>query len=329
MNEEIEYAQMLEIPVSTVNVVRKKRKNKKTKETLSAPTVFATKIEPNVSNANARSDLKQSVIEQVNGKLHESDDSRSITAEEQLFAESANSSGSLDIADIPERIDTVRLFAENERPFLDDEFSSDLSDFSLFGENTENEGGRYEMKRETRAQKRVRILLGAEFATACVLCGGIFLTNVFMPTSAMNTFFRALDGNYKNEQTDARTYSDFTLSSVVNDFSSAEITLSPTGVLTLKDKCHIYPVADGTVENVTQNADGSYTVKISHSDSFKGVVGGLDQVYYAIGESVKANVPLGYSGGENEVQVTMYSSGVLLNCFELTEENALAWVEKE
>ena len=36
MNEEIEYAEMLEIPVSTVNVVKKKRGRKRKAETLSA-----------------------------------------------------------------------------------------------------------------------------------------------------------------------------------------------------------------------------------------------------------------------------------------------------
>ena len=54
------------------------------------------------------------------------------------------------------------------------------------------------------------------------------------------------------------------------------------------------------------------------------VVGG-----YGVGDTVKTNVPVGYTAGETEVQVTMYSGGELLNCFELTEENCLAWVSAE
>ena len=50
---------------------------------------------------------------------------------------------------------------------------------------------------------------------------------------------------------------------------------------------------------------------------------------YNVDDAVKANVPVGYSEGETEVQVTMYSGGTLLNCFELTEENCLAWVVQE
>jgi hypothetical protein len=326
MNEEIEYAQMLEIPVSTVNVVRKKRKVKKEKPQEKSP-AFAPVSQ--TSACQNQGNLKDSVIEKVNGKMENGVQENYIQADAQLFAESANSLGSLDFSDIPERIDTTRLYKENERPTFDDAFALNDSPFSLFGEEMENDGGRYEMKEETRSQKLTRKILGGEFIAACVLCGGIFFTNVFMPTSAMNTFFRAIHANDTNASTEARSYADFTLSGVLSDFSSAELTLSPTGILSLNDECHVYPVADGKVETLTQNADGSYTVKIAHSDSFKGVISGLEQVYYAEGESVKANVPLGFSGGDMEVQVTMYNEGVLLNCFELTEENALAWVEKE
>ena len=48
MNEAIEYAEMLEIPVSTVNVVRKKRGKKR---------------------KNQDADLQESVIEKINDKM--------------------------------------------------------------------------------------------------------------------------------------------------------------------------------------------------------------------------------------------------------------------
>jgi hypothetical protein len=327
MNEEIEYAEMLEIPVSTVNVVRKKRKGKKAKT--GAEWAQTANGQPNVLAEDKKPDLKQSVIAQVNDKLtHGQTDL--LTAESELFAESANSGGKIDFSDIPDRIDTIRLFSENDRVFFNEETDDELDEnLSSFLENHENEGGRYALKHETRAQKRARIALGVEFAAVCALCGGIFLTNVFMPNSAINTFFRALDGNYAAAQTDARTWKDFTLSGVVNDFSTAELTLSETGVLSITSACHVYPVADGKVADITANADGSYSLKIAHSDSFSGVINGLEQVYYRVGDEVKANVPVGYADGEQEVQITMYSQGALLNCFELNGENELAWVAEE
>ena len=300
MNEEIEYAEMLEIPVSTVNVIHKKRRKKAQKtEQTDVPT------------------LKDSVIAQVNTRV---EDEQVIIPADQL-AESANSQGYVDFDSVPERIDTVRLFAdETERKnAYAENFFSEVDE--------ENDEGMYEMKQETRGQKALRLTLGIEFAAVCALCGAIFLTNVFVPNSAVNTFFRAVT-EPTVQQSDAREYSDFTLSPVVSELSDAELSLSAAGVLSFTDECCVYPAVDGEVSEVTRNEDGTYTLKIGHSDSFSGVISGLNQVSYAVGDEVKCNVPVGYTHGDTPVQVTMYSGGVLLNCFQLTEENCLAWVEE-
>jgi hypothetical protein len=300
MNEEIEYAEMLEIPVSTVNVIHKKRRKKAQKEQPTAPT------------------LKDSVIAQVNTRIED----QQVSADAAQFAESANSQGYVDFSSVPERVDTVRLFAdETERKNAYAE--------SFFPESEmENDGGMYEVnEEEPRAKKAVRLTLGIEFAAACALCGAIFLTNVFMPNSAVNTFFRAIH-NPAVSTSDTRTYSDFTLSPVVSELSDAEFSLSSAGILSFTDECCVYPAVDGEVQEVVRNEDGTFTLKIEHSDSFTGVIAGLNQVYYEVGDSVKSNVPVGYTQGEIPVQVTMYSGGVLLNCFQLNEENCLAWVEE-
>ena len=300
MNEEIEYAEMLEIHVSTVNVIHKKRRKKTKKAQSTAPT------------------LKDSVIAQVNTRV---EDEKVVVNAEQ-FAEGANSQGYVDFNSVPERVDTVRLFAdETERKNAYAE--------SFFPESEmENDGGMYEEnEEEPRAKKAVRLTLGIEFAAACALCGAIFLTNVFMPNSAVNTFFRAIHNPAVNTS-DTRTYADFELSPVVSELSNAELSLSAAGVLSFTDACCVYPAVDGEVQEVVQNEDGTFTLKLEHSDSFTGVISGLNQVYYTVGDSVKSNVPVGYTAGETPVQVTLYSGGVLLNCFQLNEENCLAWMEE-
>lgn len=325
MNEEIEYAEMLEIPVSTVNVVQKKnaRKRKADKKLSSPP-----KKEFN---------LQDSVIERINGKVGETLSEQAntenalsaeqITADAALFAEGANSQGKLNFGDIPDRVDTVRLYSavENRQRFVE---SSNNEEYSLNEEDFENDAPMYEMNPLSKREKRVKMVLGAEFAAVCALCGAIFLTNVFVPHSAINTFFRTLHSSVQTTA-DTRTYSDFALNSVVGDFSQIELSVSPTGVISFTGESCVYPAADGKVHSITQNADGTYTVKITHSDTFSAVMSGLDFVYYAQGEEVKSNVPIGYSEGETEVQVTMYSDGALLNCFEVTEENCLAWVTQQ
>ena len=309
MNEEFEYAEMLEIPVSTVNVIRKKPR-KKRGEQLRNPSKETFPIP-----------LKDSVIAQVNDRLTENqtgEQEESLQVDPALFAESANSEGSLDFDSIPERIDTVRVYSSAEmNGFHEDE---------LYPKNFENEGGMYETNDHSRLGKIFHIALNVEFIAACALCGAIFLTNVFMPHSAINTFFRAINATPATD-TDARTYTDFTLSPVVSDLSNVELSLSPAGILSFSGACCVYPTTDGEVTDVIQNENGIYTLKIEHSDTFTGIIQGLDYVYYNIGDEVKMNVPVGYTNGETEVQVTMYSNGALLNCFQLTEENCLAWLE--
>ncbi len=286
MNEEIEYAEMLEIPVSTVNVVRKKRRKKKEEEA-------------------QRTTLKDSVIASVNDRMEEPlPQTESVPQEEE---------GGLHFEAVPDRIDTVRLYdnqgdGNNLYPY----------DYPL------NEGGRY----KTKGKKgKAGLILGIEFGAACALCAGIFLTNVFMPNSAINTFFRAMATPTEPTAT-VKPYTDVTLFPVVSELSEAKLELSGSGVLSLTGDCCVYPAADGKVSEVVKEVDGSYTVKINHEDSFTGVFTGLNVVYYAAGDSVKANVPVGYTDGEKTVQVTMYAAGELLNCFELTEENCLAWVSQ-
>ena len=302
MNEEIEYAEMLEIPVSTVNIVRKpqRRKKVKTSESLTENTQSSVLDLPT-------SPLKDSVIAQVNDRLSEPQE----TALEESFnlenSAETTSEGRLNFDPIPERIDTLRLYSNEE--------TSNWRD-SLYPQNStpekENEGGRYAMNYKNHKKSAVKIALNAEFIAACALCGAIFLTNVLVPDSAINTFFRSIHSPSAVAQTDTRHYTDFTLSPVVSELSDAELSLSPTGILSFTDEGCVYAAANGTVSGVVQNADGSYTVKIEHSDTFTGVFNGLDFVYYAEGDEVLANVPLGYSNGENEVQVTMYSGGVSL-----------------
>ncbi len=317
MNEEIEYAEMLEIPVSTVNVVRKNRKKKKAQEHAFSQTPPLSQHE----FPHKKGDLKDSLIARVNEKMEEETTPLSTEA---LPAPTEQTDGKLDFNDVPDRIDTVRLYsAEDTENFGSELFSTNSQEGDIF----ENEGGRYALNYKKRTPKAVQRILKAEFAAACVLCGAIFLTNAFVPKSAINTFFRALATTPAVEETDNRLYSDFTLSPIVSELSDAELTLSATGILSFTDDCCVYPAADGNVLSVTQQADGSYTMRLEHSDSFTATISGLDHVYYGVGEDVKANVPLGYSLGEKEVQVTMYSGETLLNCLQITETNGLAWMD--
>ena len=54
----------------------------------------------------------------------------------------------------------------------------------------------------------------------------------------------------------------------------------------------------------------------------------MNAVYYETGSAVYANIPVGYTRGESDVQVTMYAGGEMLTGFAVDEENCLVWAEK-
>ncbi len=246
MNEELDYAEMLEIPVETVTVKRKEKK-RRTKEP----------------------DLQEQLVEQVNDRLEE----------------------------VP---------AEEDDP--------------LYAESTP-----IERVREPKANRKkwTKWLLIGEFAAVCALCATIFLTNIFMTDSGINTFVRGLfQGNAS--AVDTRTYSDFKLSPVVNDYTDAEIAVSETGVLSFTAKCSVYAPCTGTVASVNGNKETGYTVELKHSDSFSTIMSGLDTVYMAQGDTARSNIPLGYSDGEGEIRVMFYSDGTLLNCCTVGDDG-LSW----
>ncbi|MDE7083072.1 MAG: M23 family metallopeptidase [Clostridia bacterium] len=248
MNEELDYAEMLEIPVSTVNVVKKK-------SIFKHRPFFAPKEQHEV--APASDELKDLVVDSVN-----------------------------------ERVGAYTYTEDLTEPVKPEKKSK------FFGKD-----------------KGSKIIL-TELIAVCVLAAAIFLTNIFMPTSAINTFLGTLTGNKKTEA--EPTYNEITLSSVVSETSDAVVNVSESGVLSFTAKGSVYPVCTGKVASVTKNEDTTYTVEIAHTSTFTSVITGLSDVYSAEGTTVQGNIPFAYSDGENEVRVSMYDNGTLLNCYTLS-----------
>lgn len=331
MNQEIEYAEMLEIPVSTVNVVHKKRRKKAENELLknTEPTPTPLEIETATIEPVLQTESVQTATAVENTEFGGE-------AAEQLSATDAQNpdqaddqpqnEGDIVFDPIPEHIDTVRLYAaEDVENFKKNGLQP--QDYHLHA-NSQNGHTMYAMNAKNTPSKPVKIALGIEFGAVCALCAAIFITNAAFPNSAVNSFFRGMLGTDTETAANHRVYSDFELSPIVSTLSKATLTLSENGILTLTDATHVYPAADGTVAEIAKSADGLYTVTVQYSDSFSGVFQGLDQLYYSMGDSVKPRVPLGYSDGEGEVQITMYSDGTPLNCFRITDENCLAWLSE-
>ena len=252
MNDEINYAEMLEIPVETVTVRRRERKK------------AAAEAEDN--------NLTDQLVAEVNDRMAEAD-------EPVLEAEDPNYAESKQIERTP---------------------------------------------KSAKKKSWVKRLLLGELVAVCALCAVIFLTNIFLQNSAINTFVRGLfEGETRTA--DNREYSDFKLYPVVNDSVDTAITVSETGVVSFTANCSVYSPASGTLTKVNGNKETGYTVEIKHSDKFSTIISGLDSVYLAQGDSVMYNLPIGYTDGEGAVNVMMYSGDTLLNCVS-AENNKLAWI---
>lgn len=249
MNEELNYAEMLEIPVETVTVNRRERKHARETE------------------AESDEVLQQQLLEQVNDRVNEEEN-------DPAFAES-------------------RPIEREEKP----------------------------AKPKVNFMRKLMI---GEFVAVCALCATIFLTNIFMTNSAINTFVRGLFAGNASAAADTRTYSDFKLSPVVNEYTEAEISVSSTGVMSFTAKCSVYPPCDGTVTAVNGNATTGYTVSLKHSDSFTSIISGINTVYCAEGDKLKSNIPFAFSNGESSVHVMFYSGDSLLNCYSVNE-GVIAW----
>lgn len=240
MNDELNYAEMLEIPVETVTVNRKEKKRKPREK-----------------------ELADQVIEEVNDRLESAD---------PAFAES-------------------RTIEREARP-----------------------------QRKSSAAKKI---LFGEFVAVCALLAAIFLTNLFLENSAINTFVRGLFRG-QTSVADSRTYSDFTLSPVVHDPIESDITVSDMGVMSFVAQCSVYPPVAGTVESVSGNAETGYSVRIRHSDSFTTIMSGLDIVSASAGDDVRVNIPIGFSDGEGEVRVMFYEGDELITGVK-AEGAAISW----
>ncbi len=365
MDEEMEYAEMLEIPVSTVNVTKKRGRKPKKAQDLKEKVI--TKVNDSASEGSAKPRQKRSTAKPVEETAQAETNTETASSAEPTLLQSqdtqaqsaaptqsefASKNDGLELAlqeaqesevvtesvpvAIPRRKKRpffARLFGKKENAW---EYESEEKQASAVPAASASEPDsslpiyNYDLwdkatpTDQERRERRNSLIVGLEFAACFALCLGIFLTNVFMPNSAINTFFRSLG---KTEQIDARTYADFTLSSVFMA-EDAELTLSETGVLSFQEVGCVYPAADGVISELSQNADGTWTVKITHSPAFSEIISGLSYASCSIGSTVKSNVPVGYSDGNAVVQVSMYDSGELLNCFHLTENGGLAWTEE-
>lgn len=153
MNEGLEYAQMLEIPVSTVNVVKRR-------------SLFARKQKP-------VDDLKHKVMESVNERVN------GVSAPVDAIGEITADAGVTPSAELGEDVESgfanagygVYGNTENNGYVRAEDITAPV--------------------KPKKASSGSKILI-AEAVAACLIASGIFLTNVFLPNTVINAFMGSL-----------------------------------------------------------------------------------------------------------------------------------------
>jgi hypothetical protein len=158
-----------------------------------------------------------------------------------------------------------------------------------------------------------------EFIIVCVLCAAIFLTNLFIPDSGINTFLRNTFMSSDTASEDLRNYTDFTATLPVKN----ENILVEEGVMTLSGSESIYAPCDGVLTSLTKGEDGLYVMEISHNNIFKTIISGANFAYYNVGDTVYSAIPVAYID-EGEAKVYMYNDGSLLSNY-ILENGSIIW----
>ena len=156
-------------------------------------------------------------------------------------------------------------------------------------------------------------IVSAQVAIIFVLVIAILLTNIFWEDSGMNVMLKNVFGAGDNAE-NAKEYDDFTVNAP-ETISKIDI---EDGVMAFTVSGSVYAPCEGTIAEVVKGEDGTYSVKIKHSDSFSTSIEGLDYAYYFVGENVYKSTPVGYSNGK-KVHIRFLSNGETIKNYTITD----------
>ena len=286
MNDKLQYAEMLEIPVNTCSVTYKPTKKR----------LFGGK--------NLLDEVKAKLVKKVNQE-GEKPFENSPQNTEILPDEKANLSV----------VQTENL----------GEYSAEIQTENgvEFNENYGETTTATVRKISPKSKKKISVI-GVQLIVIGALIATIFLTSALLPNSGINAFFTGVfetENLQSGVQVDNRNYKEFT--AVLPTQNLDGVTLND-GVMTLNQKGSVYAPCKGKVSKVFEDGNGKITLEITHNDNFKTVFSGIDYAYFTVGSEVFSTIPVGYASlsgatacfiGENGETITGYTLG----------ENGVIW----
>lgn len=312
MNEKLQYASMLEIPINTCSIVKKapkssRRKSKKQRNPEEVKNQLVQMVNQNVEMQNNGQSLNTQNIESVNQNQinQQAEYVQAIMGEDLTNVETTentmnvNDNTALELSLGQE--DTLQV---NENQIQTEEITSSIK--------------KGKIKREKKPFKFS--IISVQLAIIGVLLATIFLTNAFYSGSGLNAMVNSIFGN-DTTTIDNRVYTDF--APVINCGGDSEYVFE-NGVINFSGEGSVYSPCDGKVKEVIMQENGKYTIKVAHNSNFISVFSGLDYAYCSPGDTVFGNIPVGYiSEGSAEMCFTD-NMGEIISEYQVID-NAVIW----
>ena len=308
MNEKLQYASMLEIPVNTCNVTYKPIKKRRLKR----------KKHP------SSEEVKNELLKKVNAAAENeiSPAEKYDVAENRAFGEESENAfmqnaGRSDCSDC-----VLTESSENQ---------TERSGCGAAAKNVRSESEKSERENKTftvseknkKHRKKLGIsAIGVELAVIGALVAVIFLTSAFYPQSGVNAFIKSVFGTKEVAETiDERTYDEFApvITTAVGETLSVE-----DGAVVIGGKGSVYSPLGGVVKSVTADGNGRFNIEIAHSGKFSTIISGIDYAYAAVGDKVFGNIPVGYVKESGVKMCFTGENGAAITDYELSG-NAVVW----
>ncbi len=286
MNEKLQYAEMLDIPVSTCNITYKPPKRRLFKK-------------PKVNHEQVKKDL----VAKVNDSL------------EETQTEETATSSLVEVEPVSEQVseqDYAYAIGEDQPT---DELGTELEEEKE--PVIESSVSVREMEKPKKKAFKFSVIT-LQIAIIGVLLTTILITNALVPSSGINTFINGVFGAGNSVQEDNRVYSDFE-----PELPVVEDIVLQDGVMTFSAKGSLYSPCDGTVTAKTLAENGKYTLEITHNKNFKSVLTGIDYAYFDIGQEVLSNIPVGYALGEQVSLCFCGSDGNIITDYTIAEDSVI------
>ncbi len=290
MNEKLQYASMLEIPVTTCNIVRKQPK----------PTRKRGK------KVNNPEEVKDQLLQKVNSTNFE--EQEAIREEDKNYYTQTISSEPSSSAEVQsDELNTEYQTAQSQE------------DFSMSEQQSSANITRGKIKKERKPFKLT--VISVQLMIIGLLIASIFVTNALYPNGGLTSFFKGVFQMENTTVEDNRLYSDF--APVINCGGSSAFTLED-GVINFSGEGSVYSPCNGKVLEVAQNEKGKFDIKVEHNANFVSVFSGLDYAYCKAGDQVFGTLPVGYILDGSAQMCFTDSVGEIISQYQVVD-NAVVW----